>query len=324
MSENQSECYLVTGALGCIGAWCVYHLLRQGKAVVSFDLSDRGHRLDLLLSPQQQAAITFLRGDLSNYEDVAQVFAAHPITHVIHLAALQVPFCKADPVMGAQVNVVGTVNIFEAARQAGLKHLAYASSIAVYGSADDYPSGPIRHDAPLLPTTLYGVYKQADEGIARVYWQDYQVTSTALRPYTVYGLGRDQGLTSDPTKAMLAAVTGQPYHIQFGGQMQFHYASDVALQFIEATDQPLGGSYGFNLGGEPVSIAQVVDLIRQIKPDSQITFEDKLLPFPPAYDDSELRRHFENVYETPLADGIGETILRFEDAVRAGLIQPVS
>lgn len=321
MSEGKREVYLVTGAMGCIGAWCVYHLLSQGKTVVSFDLSTRGHRLDLLLSPEEQAKITFVQGDLSNFENVLQAMQIHHVTHIIHLAALQVPLCKADPVKGAQVNVVGTVNIFEAARQAGLHHLTYASSIAVYGPSEAYPPGPIRYNAPLLPQTLYGVYKQADEGIAKVYWQDHGLSNTALRPYTVYGVGRDQGMTSDPTKAMLAAATGQAYRIQFGGAMQLQYASDVALQFIEAARQPLSGSYCFNLGGETVAIADIVSIIRKLKPDSQITFEDKPLPFPTTFDDTELRQHFQNVYETPLAEGIQETIQRFETAARNGFAQ---
>src|SRR5262249_39513866 len=155
----------------------------------------------------------------------------------------------ANPPMGAQVNVVGTVNIFEAARQTGINHLTYASSISVYGPPDMYPAGPIAHDAPLAPTNLYGVYKQADEGLARIYWQDYKIGSTALRPYTVYGLGRDQGLTSDPTKAMLAAVAGQPFTINFSNKMQFQFASDVARQFIEAAITPSEGAFMYNLGG---------------------------------------------------------------------------
>src|SRR5258708_2646134 len=129
MPENHT--YLVTGALGCIGAWTVYHLVQQGHKVVSFDLADHGHRIDMLLTPEEQQAVTFVRGDLVDTAQVLQTFNDHGITHVIHLAALQVPFCRANPVLGAQVNVVGTVNIFEAARQTGVSHLAYASSIAV-------------------------------------------------------------------------------------------------------------------------------------------------------------------------------------------------
>jgi len=220
MTEPKQNTYLVTGALGCIGAWTVYHLLKQGERVVSFDLYDRGHRLDLLLTPDEQKAITFVRGDLADFSQVLDAFKTHNVTHVVHLAALQVPFCRADPVKGAQVNVVGTVNMFEAAKQTGVSHLAYASSIAVYGPPDEYSAGPIAHTAQFAPRTLYGVYKQANEGTARVYWLDYKISSTALRPYTVYGPGRDQGLTSDPTKAMLAAAASHPFHINFGGRMR--------------------------------------------------------------------------------------------------------
>jgi nucleoside-diphosphate-sugar epimerase len=321
MAEQKSNTYLVTGALGCIGAWTVYHLLRQGERVVSFDLYDRGHRLDLLLTPQEQQAVTFVRSDLADFARVLGAFKTYGVTHVIHLAALQVPFCRADPVKGAQVNVVGTVNIFEAARQTGVSHVAYASSIAVYGPPDEYPAGLIAHDAPLAPRTLYGVYKQANEGTARVYWLDHQISSTALRPYTVYGPGRDQGLTSDPTKAMLAAAARQPYHINFGGRMQLQYASDVALQFIEAARQPLNGAFGFNLGGRVVDIAEVVSIIRSIKPGAQITQNENPLPFPEGFDDSELRRHFERVYETPLEEGVRKTMEHFEARLADGRIK---
>jgi nucleoside-diphosphate-sugar epimerase len=156
MADKESTVYLVTGALGCIGAWTVFHLVRQGERVVSFDLYDRGHRLDMLLTPEEQRATTFVRGDVSDFSQVLHAFREHHITHVIHLAALQVPFVRADPVKGAQVNVVGTVNIFEAARQSGVAHLSYASSAAVYGPPDEYPPGPLPNDARHAPRTLYG------------------------------------------------------------------------------------------------------------------------------------------------------------------------
>jgi nucleoside-diphosphate-sugar epimerase len=320
MTTNQ-QTFLVTGAMGCIGAWVLYHLVKSGQRAVSFDISEQRHRLDLLLTPAEQQAITFVKGDLADAAQVLEAFQAHGITHVIHLAALQVPFCRADPVLGAQVNVVGTVNIFEAARQQGIKHVGYASSIAVYGPPSQYPPGLIAHDAPFDPRTLYGVYKQSNEGTARVYWSDHGISSTALRPYTVYGLGRDQGLTSEPTAAMLAAAAGKPFAISFGGRMQFHLASDVALQFIEAAVNPLDGAYGFNMGTEPVTVAEVVEIIRAARPDAQIDSAETKLPFPEGFDDSQLRQHFDHIYETPLEEGIRQTIAAFEARLADGRIQ---
>lgn len=303
---------LVTGSMGCIGAWTLYHLVRQGKPAVSFDLSEDRQRLDLLLTRDEQSAITFVKGDLTDTAQVRAVFEGHGITHVIHLAALQVPFCRANPVLGAQVNVTGTVNVFEAARHTGIAHIAQASSIAIYGAPASYPPGLLPHDAPPRPQTLYGVYKVANEQTATVYYQDYGVGSTTLRPYTVYGVGRDQGLTSDPTKAMLAAVRGQGFHINFGGRMQFHFASDVALQFILAAEQPLGGAFAFNLGSPVTEVSAVAELIMRLRPGVSITHGDNHLPFPEGCDDSELRKHFSQIYETPLEDGIRQTMAHFE------------
>ena len=306
-----SDVYLVTGGMGCIGAWVLYHLHRQGKQAVCFDLSDDRHRLDLLLSRDEQAAITFVRGDLTDGRQVLDAFTTHSVSHVVHLAALQVPFCRANPALGAQVNVTGTVNMFEAARQAGVLQLAYASSIAVYGPPSLYGPGLLPHEAPYAPQTLYGVYKVANEQTAKVYWNEYGVASMTLRPYTIYGLGRDQGMTSEPTKAMLAAARGEDFHIAFGGTMQFHYASDVAQQFLAAAEEPCQGALAFNLGTTPVAVSDVALAIMAECPGVTITCADTLLPFPIGCDDSALRAHTTHVYETPLAAGVAATIAAF-------------
>lgn len=315
-----SDTYLVTGAMGCIGAWTLYHLVKQGKKAVSFDLSDDRSRLNLLLTPDEEAAMTFVKGDLTDFKSVLETLEQHSVNHVIHLAALQVPFCRANPVLGAQVNVVGTVNVFEAAKQAGLRHVVYASSVAVYGPAEDYPPGLVAHDAPFLPRTHYGVYKVANEGTAKVYWYDHGVSSTTLRPYTIYGVARDQGLTSEPTKAMLAAAAGQSYHISFGGRMQFNYASDVARQFIEAADNPLNGAYGFNPGGVVADVAEFAVLIGKLRPGVTVTNDETILPFPVGGDGAEYRKHLDSVPDTPLEDGIRETIAHFEQLLAEGRI----
>lgn len=313
--------YLVTGSLGCLGAWTLYHLAKAGKRAISFDLSENRHRLDLLLRPAEQQAITFVRGDITDYAQVLKVMRAEQISHIVHLAALQIPFCKANPIQGAQVNVVGTVNIFEAAREVGIGHLAYASSIAVYGPADAYPPGPVAADAPLDPRTLYGVYKQANEGTARTYWQDHRLSSTAMRPYTVYGVGRDQGLTSEPTKAMLAAAAGKPFQISFGGKMQFHFASDVALQFIEAAETPLGGAHVFNLGLAPTPVSTVVEIIGAVRPGAQITCGEVRLPFPAEAASGDYKRYLPGVSETPLKEGVRHTIEHFERCLADGRLR---
>ena len=307
-----ADTYLVTGGMGCIGAWALYYLQLSGKRAVNFDQSADRHRIDWLMSAEEQRKITFVQGDLRDTAAVKAVFAEHDITHVIHLAALQVPFCRANPVLGAEVNVTGTVNIFEAAREHGVDHIAYASSIGVYGSPSDFPPGLIANDAPQHPRTLYGAYKVCNEQTAKVYFYDHRISSTCLRPYTVYGVGRDQGMTSEPTHALVAAAKGEPYKIGFSGTMQFQLAPDVAQQFILAAEQPLAGAHGFNLGGKPATVAEFVDVATGILPGAAIEVADNPLPFPAGFDDNALRARFERVYETPLEEGIAGTIAHIQ------------
>ncbi|MFN8527363.1 MAG: NAD(P)-dependent oxidoreductase [Anaerolineae bacterium] len=322
-----SDHFLVTGAMGFIGAWVIRNLVREGAQVTAFDLSNNPHRLRLVMSDEELQHVRFIAGegggDITDTRAVAAVMH-DGITHVIHLASLQVPFCKADPVLGARVNVVGTVNIFEGAKAAGIKHITYASSIAVFGGSEEYGDSPLADDAPLKPQTLYGVYKQANEGTARVYWHDEGISSIALRPYTVYGIGRDQGLTSAPTKAMLAAAQGSGYHIPFGGRSVYQYADDTARLFIRAARTPIQGAEVFNLRGTAVHMREIVTAIEAAAPEvvGKITFDEKSLPFPADTDDSRLIALLGMPGYRPLDDGVRETVALFRQALATGRLKP--
>ena len=185
------EKFLVTGASGCIGSWVLRHLIDKGIDFVASDVSEDRSRTGLLMTDSEAASIIWEGLDVRDTKAVSGVVGDHGITRIVHLAGLQVPFAKANPPLGAEVNVTGTVNIFEAARAHGVAGLAYASSIAVFGPADAYPPGPVPDAAPKCPDTLYGAYKLANEETARVFWQDWQVASVGLRPGVWFGIGLD-------------------------------------------------------------------------------------------------------------------------------------
>lgn len=306
--------FLVTGALGCIGAWVVRNLVKSGNDVTIYDLGTHDHRLRMLLTDDELAAVRIADGgDVTDLEMLKRAFTDHGITHVIHLAALQVPFCRAQPSLGAQVNVTGTVNVFEAARHAGLRHVVYASSIAVYGPRDQYPPGLLRHDALQDPRNHYGVYKQANEATARIYYSEAAINSIALRPYTIYGPGRDQGMTAAPSLAMRAAANGEGYHIPFGGMSGYQHADDVAKLFIRAAELPYDGAGVFNLKGEIAHMRDVVSIIEEVVPKvkGKVTFDDTPLALPDGADDTELIKVFGEIPNRPLRAGIEETIAFF-------------
>jgi nucleoside-diphosphate-sugar epimerase len=203
-----------------------------------------------------------------------------------------------------------------------LKHVVYASSVAVYGLSEEYPEGMIGHHSALRPRTHYGVYKQANEGTARIYWMDDGIGSIGLRPYTLYGPGRDQGMTSSPTKAMLAAAAGRAFHIPYGGRGCMQYNDDIARLFIRAARQPYKGAEVFNIRGSVSEMSEVVAAIEAAQPEviGKITFDPKPLPLPEELDDAPLRALLGDFPETPLAQGVKNTIEFFQAALADGRI----
>src|SRR5947209_4274127 len=131
-----SERYLVTGALGCIGSWTVKRLVDENFPVWTYDLPGNPHRLRLIMSDDALSKVNFISADITDFAAFERAVVDNGITHIIHLAALQFPFVKADPIRGAQVNVVGTTIVLETAKRHAdqVYNVAYASSIAVYGA----------------------------------------------------------------------------------------------------------------------------------------------------------------------------------------------
>ncbi|MDP9365801.1 MAG: NAD(P)-dependent oxidoreductase [Chloroflexota bacterium] len=317
-----SERFLVTGAFGCIGAWTVKRLVEEGVPVTTFDLPGEPRRLRLILGDEALAQVRFVSGDIADGEALERVVAEDGITHVVHLAALQVPFVRADPVLGTRVNVVGTANVLETARRRReqIRGVTYASSIGVYGPAHHYPPGPLADDAPLAPPTLYGVTKQANEGYARRYWEDFGVPSVGLRPFFVYGPGRDQGISSTPTKAMAAAAVGRPYRISFGGTAVYQHADDVAAAFLRAARAGVQGAPVLNLGGTTAAMGEVVAAIEVTAPEvtGTIGFEPEPLPVPEGVEGRAVEAALGPLAWRPLTDGVRQTIEHFRSAAADG------
>ena len=303
------ERVLVTGVLGCLGAWVARVALEDGDAVIGYDLGDDRARLELVLGGDADR-VTLVRGDITDLAQLEAALDEHEITRVIHLAALQVPFVRANPPLGMRVNVAGTVNVLEAVtrRADRIPGLVYASSAAVYAPHD--PS-PAPEAGGTTPGTLYGVSKLADEGMARVYAADAGLRSVALRPYVVYGAGRDQGMTSGPTAAMLAAVRGEPYEIAFTGRAQYDFAPDVARALATAAAAPPEGANVFNVPGARASVDDVIEAIRAVIPDAEVTAVGGSLPFPEELEADGFDRTIGPFPRTPLAEGVATTIEHF-------------
>ncbi len=303
------ESWLVTGARGCIGAWTCAVLAEEGVDVVGYDLGENDNRLKLATD----AHIDVVKGNIVDRDTLDRVLDEREITHVVHLAALLIPQIKADPPYGTAVNIGGTVNVLDAAKTRGIQ-VAYASSAAVYSKQDD-DGGPVPNHVAGHPVTFYGVHKQACEGLARIFWSEEGVPSIGVRPWIVYGPGRDNGLTASPTLAMAAAARGEDATIAFGGRTQMQLARDTARVFVACARAATKEARVFNLGGPVVGIADVAREIEEAVPGVHIGVEEEtILPFPEEFDGSALEEVVGPISWTPLRDGVRQTIDRLRAA----------
>ena len=264
-------------------------------------LQAAGRRVRILdVAPPAASDLEWVTGDVASLDTVAH--ALEGCSHVVHLAALLTPACAAEPLRGAQVNLIGTLNVFEAARRAGLRQVVYASSAGVYGPTD--ASRP-------LPTTLYGTWKLAGEGIARAYLAEHGIGSVGLRPVVVYGAGREVGLSSGPSLACRAAALGEPYTIPFSGRTGLVYVDDVVRAFAAALEPARTGAHVFDMPGVLASMDEVIAEIRRQMPAARLACSGPPLPVAADIAPMDMSKVLGPQPVTSLADGIRETRAAF-------------
>lgn len=271
MAPPQSlERVTVTGGQGFLGAYVIKHLLQLGAKVDVLDLKAAPDILEQVLTPEELQMFSTEFIDIADAAKVKDAILKFKPTSVIHLAGVQIPTVRANPAVGVAVNVLGTVNVFEAVKALAAQEgtapvpVSYASSGAVLGPSSDYAAGgplPAERDYH-RPRTLYGVFKLCNEGTARIYWQDHQIPSVGIRPLTIFGVGREIGLTSGPTKAVKAAVLGRRFVIEVTGVTGFHHVADVAAIFVDC----LPGSVqmkGAHVGGIKGHVASYEEFLKE-------------------------------------------------------------
>ncbi|HEU4381532.1 MAG TPA: SDR family oxidoreductase [Hyphomicrobiaceae bacterium] len=298
---------LCTGGAGFLGAWLAKRLLATGHAVRIFDRSsDRRLVSDIVGAPS--AAVEWRTGDVVQPAEV--MAASEGCDAIAHLAALLTPACQADPITGTNVNLIGTINVFEAARHRKLRNVVYASSAGVFGPSDGVVP---------FPMTLYGVYKLACEGVGRAYAADYGVASVGFRPLTVYGPGREFGASAGPSIACRKAAEGEPYVIPFTGDTDMIFVDDVAAAFEAALLRPVSGARVFNLRGTVTSIDHVVAEIRRLVSSAKIAADGQVPPIAAELEPHDVEAVLGPLPKTELVDGLRQTIAfyRRQSASRA-------
>ncbi len=231
---------LVTGAAGFIGFHTSRRLLARGDAVVGLDNLNDYYRVDLKRARLDQltsdANFSFQKIDLADRPAMAELFSSKPFDLVIHLGAQAgVRYSLTNPGAYVDSNLAGFGNVLEGCRHAGVRHLVYASSSSVYGANKKLPfavGDPVDH-----PISLYAATKKANELMAHVYSHLYNLPTTGLRFFTVYGpWGRPDMALWLFVEAILA---GRPIDVFNHGKMRrdFTYIDDIVEGVIRVADR---------------------------------------------------------------------------------------
>jgi UDP-glucuronate 4-epimerase len=287
---------LITGGNGFLGRALAAGLRDAGHRPVIADLTlpEHGERLE---------GVTYTQADIRDLPALLRSAEDNAVDAIAHLAGLVIPVCRKNPVLGAEVNVIGQINVMELARQMGISRLVYTSSLAAR------PRGTLQS-----PTNLYGVYKRCGEDIAKVYFLDYGIASVGLRPNVVYGPGRDSGETAAITLAMRAAARGEAYEIPFSSVMCFQHIDEVTDIFIRCLavqpEQPVVS----DLTTDARSTDEVIAAIRKVVPDARITAAPSFRPAPEEMDNAPLQALLGDWQSLSLEEGTRRTIDAFRRA----------
>ena len=256
---------IIFGGCGFLASWIVKSFLLKGYNISIFDLKIKKELLSYVVGKDINK-IKFIQGDITNYDQVQE--ATSKMDHVINLAGLMTPDCSSNPILGAKVNVLGSINVFEALKKNNIKFLVYASSAGVFGQKDKYNP---------FPETHYGAYKLAVEGVARAYFNEANISSVGIRPYVIYGPGREIGGTAGVTLACKAAKQGYNYTINFSGKAGFVFVEDVTNLVERLIDKAPIGALTMNINGITTSVENFVSIIKKIIPDAKVKFNGKSL-----------------------------------------------
>lgn len=258
---------LVTGAAGFIGYHVCQALLERGDSVMGIDnlnaYYDVRLKQDRLLQLKNQPHFRFTPLDLMDRSALRHLFAEEKFTHLIHLAAQAgVRYSLENPQAYVDSNVTGTLNILENCRHYPVQHVVYASSSSVYGLNAKIPFSVT--DQTDQPISLYAATKKATELMAHTYSHLYQIPTTGLRFFTVYGpWGRPD---MAPMKFTKAIISGQPIDVYNHGEMQrdFTYIDDIVVGILKVLDKPAALYRLYNIGHhQPVKLLDFIALLEK-------------------------------------------------------------
>jgi UDP-glucose 4-epimerase len=258
---------IVTGANGFIGAEVVRALATRGDEVVGFDIVV-GSALDAL--QRQHSNVRVVPGEITEWHHIAHLLRDVKPDAVVHCAAIVGVIASADaPFATMRVNIEGALTLFEAMRLFGVTRVINVSTEEVYGN---FTAERITEDHPCFPVMPYGISKFAVEQLGRDYRRNHGIDAINVRTCWVYGPGLPRARV--PKTLVDAAVEGRALHVAAGGDFRVDhvYIDDLTAGILAALDRPAHRYDVYHLSsGEAPSLFEIVDIIRELVPGSDIS-----------------------------------------------------
>jgi nucleoside-diphosphate-sugar epimerase len=272
---------LVIGGSGLFGRKTVYHMLQDKEigSVTSMDLAPPQEWFMKLIDKYKDR-FNFVRGNVSQLEDILNTMKLHPVEGVVNWAFVMGQEVNTDPRLSTKVNALGMCNAFEAARLMGANRVIYASSETVYGPQDRYGDREVTEDDQLYPSHSYAVCKRFAEILADQYSEQYGMKFTGVRPCIGYGHGGRSPAQYWSDMPSFAAV-GKPFRMEMDGKsLSSLVAGDDLGKFTTIMMKaPSSPNPVYNVGGPPYSARDLAEVVRKFIPDAKIEFGTQEPPF---------------------------------------------
>lgn len=264
---------LVIGGTGFVGSRVCRQLVDLGEAVVACDINPSTEMLG-----EYADRVPVSRCDKTSIEDLVRTIKENDVELIIDLSYVLEIESMTNPRLALQVNIMGTSNVFEAAKLMGVRRVLFASSITAYGHHDNFGEKALDEDDPIYPMTMYGSCKGFCEFLAKLYRDVYGLEMVVLRVGSAFGPGRTAGATAFVSNITTLPALGEPLFIPLKPTTNFVYSSvdDVARAFVTAAraDSGLLKHGLYNIGGFTHRGDEVEARIKELVPDAEVQFGD--------------------------------------------------
>lgn len=265
---------LLTGATGFIGSYILKLFISEGHTVIGYDNTLANTSIQDILTEEEIKSCTLLQGDVGDLPRILNICKENQIDTIVHLAGLLASAEENCP-EAVRINIMGTINMFEAARILGIRRVVWASSQTIFGPPSKHSEEWIPNDAPHFPWSVYSACKSYLEYMGKHYFEAFGVDNIALRYCIVYGVGRQQRHGNYPVQLIDNPAWGRKGVVNFGDdEPNWLYVKDAARATLLACTVPTTKSRAFTITGDIMKTSDLRDYVLSLLPDAEI----ELLP----------------------------------------------